>query len=195
MTIGTAVITRSERLTLRNWQEEDRDLFREINRDPKVMEFFPWRRSQADCDLLFDRNRNMIAETGLGFYALADNSSDEAMGFCGLASVNLPGVLPAGSIEIGWRLATRFWGKGYATEAAQRLLAYGQETLGFGKIYALAVQDNHRSIAVMRRLDMVYLEDRDFDDPKVPDTHPHLKRHVLFQSSNKNRATQTKQYF
>jgi RimJ/RimL family protein N-acetyltransferase len=189
------VITQSERLIIRNWEEEDRDLFREINRDEKVMEFFPFRRSHAECDLLFDRNRNMIAETGLGFYALADRVNNEAMGFCGLASVNLPDVLPAGSIEIGWRLATRFWSNGYATEAAQRLIAYGQETLGFQKIYAFAVHDNHRSIAVMRRLGMVHLKDRDSDHPKVPDSHPHLKRHVLFLSSDKMLATETRQHF
>lgn len=177
------IITRTERLVLRNWLEEDRNLFREINRDQKVMEFFPFRRSHAECDILFDRNRTMIAETGLGFYALADRGTNEAMGFCGLAPVDLPGVLPDGSIEIGWRLATRFWSKGYVTEAARQLITHARETLEQSEIYAFAVHDNRRSIAVMQRLGMVHLESRDFDHPKVPDTHPQLKRHVLYHIS------------
>ncbi len=178
-------ILETERLILRNWQEGDRDLFYEINRDAKVMEFFPFRRSHAECDLLFNRNRDMISDTGLGFYALADITTDEAMGFCGLAPVDLPGILPEHAVEIGWRLATRYWGQGYVTEAARQLLQHGHETQGFEEIHAFAVHDNHRSIAVMRRLGMQNLPERSFDHPKVPDSHPHLKRHVLFRSARK----------
>ena len=93
------IIVETERLTLRNWREDDRNLFREINRDEKVIAFFPYRRSHAECDLLFNYNRNMIAETGLGFYAVADRQTDEAMGYCGLAKADLPGILPDGSVE------------------------------------------------------------------------------------------------
>lgn len=175
------IILETDRLTLRNWRNEDRDLFREINRDEKVMTFFPFRRSHAECDLLFDHNRDMITETGLGFYALADRATDEAMGFCGLSLVDLPGILPEGSVEIGWRLATRFWGKGYVTEAAGSLLKHGFDTLDLAEVYAFAVHNNERSIAVMRRLGMDHLEGRDFDHPKVPETHPALKRHVLYR--------------
>lgn len=177
------IIVETERLTLRNWRDDDRNLFREINRDEKVMTFFPFRRSHAECDLLFDRNRDMITETGMGFYALADRQTDEAMGFCGISPVDLPGILPEGSTEIGWRLATRFWGKGYVNEAAERLVEHSFSTLGLAEIYAFAVHNNERSIAVMRRLGMEHLENRDFDHPKVPDTHPHLKRHILYRIS------------
>jgi RimJ/RimL family protein N-acetyltransferase len=179
------IIVETARLTLRNWREEDRDLFREINRDEKVMAFFPFRRSYAECDQLFARNRDMIAGTGLGFYALADRETDEAMGFCGLSTVDLPGILPDRAVEIGWRLATRFWGKGYVTEAARRLLDYGRDNVGVSKIYAFAVHDNIRSIAVMQRLGMQHLQGRDFDHPKVPDTHPHLKKHVLYRTARR----------
>ncbi len=188
------IIAETERLVLRNWQEGDRDLFYEINRDEKVMTFFPLRRSHAECDILFARNRDTITETGMGFYALADRDTDEAYGFCGLSKVDLPGILPEGAVEIGWRLATRYWGNGYVTEAGTRLLQYGHDDLGLRDIYAFAVHDNIRSTAVMRRLGMQYLQGQDFDHPNVPDTHPHLKRHVLFQSAGDIRPTGTKQH-
>lgn len=188
------IIVETDRVTLRNWRNEDRDLFREINRDEKVMTFFPFRRSHAECDLLFNRNRDMIGETGLGFYALADRDTDEAMGFCGLAPVELPGILPEGSVEIGWRLATRFWGKGYVTEAAANLLEHGRDMLHLSEIYAFAVHNNHRSIAVMQRLGMEYLQERDFDHPKVPHSHPELKRHVLFRTPTAFCATETRRH-
>ncbi len=75
----------------------------------------------------------------------------------------------------------RFWGRGYVTEAASRLLEHGLTDLGFPEIYAFAVHDNTRSIGVMQRIGMIHLQDRDFDHPKVPDTHPQLKRHVLYR--------------
>jgi RimJ/RimL family protein N-acetyltransferase len=176
------IILQTERLTLRNWRHEDRDLFYEINRDPKVMEFFPMRRSHAECDALMERLQTMISETGYGFFALADRHSDEPMGFCGIAKVSLPGVLPDGAVEIGWRLATRFWGHGYVTEAAAALLAFGFAERRLDEIYAFAVKDNRRSIAVMERLGMQELAGREFEHPAVPDDHPHLKTHVLYRA-------------
>ncbi len=174
------IILETERLTLRNWLDKDRDLFREINRDPKVMEFFPMRRSHEECDELQERLRAMIEETGYGFYALADRQTDEVMGFCGIARVALPGILPKDSFEIGWRLATRFWGQGYVTEAGRALLHLAFNERHLAEIYAFAVKGNTRSIAVMQRLGMQQLDGRDFDHPSVPDSHPHLKSHVLF---------------
>lgn len=172
----------TERLVLRNWREEDRNLFREINRDPKVMEFFPFRRTHEEADLLMDRLRDMIATTGHGFLAMADRQSGEAMGFCGIAPVDLPGILPEGAHEIGWRLATRFWGKGFVTEAALALLADAFSGRRLGEVHAFAVSHNIRSIAVMRRIGMHHLPERDFDHPLVPDSRGDLKRHVLYRA-------------
>ncbi|CZT35577.1 GNAT family N-acetyltransferase [Rhizobium sp. 9140] len=175
------IITETERLRIRNWQDSDRDLFFEINNDPEVMTFFPFRRDRADADALFERNRQAIAEAGYGFFALALKETDEPIGFCGLAIPDLAPILPVGTVEIGWRLARRHWSKGYVTEAASALLAFGFEMRGVDEIVSFAVTDNHRSIAVMRRIGLIRAIDGDFDHPRVPDTHPHLKRHVLYR--------------
>lgn len=175
------IITQTERLRIRNWQDPDRDLFFEINSDPEVMTFFPFRRDRADADALFDRNRQAIADTGYGFFALALQETDESIGFCGLAIPDLAPILPIGTVEIGWRLARRYWSKGYVTEAASALLAFAFETRGLEEIVSFAVADNDRSIAVMERIGLTRDIDGDFEHPRVPDTHPHLKRHVLYR--------------
>ncbi|ASY57114.1 N-acetylglutamate synthase [Sinorhizobium sp. CCBAU 05631] len=59
------IIGKTERLIIRNWREGDRDLFAEINSDPKVMEFFPFRRDRAAADALFDRNARHHRRDGL----------------------------------------------------------------------------------------------------------------------------------
>ncbi|MCW5706460.1 GNAT family N-acetyltransferase [Shinella sp.] len=173
-------IATTRRLVLRNWEEKDRDLFHEINSDPVVMEFFPFLRTRAQSDELFERIRGIIAETGLGFYALAERESDIALGFCGLSRTTdrLEPHLPAGTVEIGWRLARRHWGRGYVTEAAERLLAYGFEEKGLAEIVSFAVAGNTRSIAVMRRIGMRAAPERNFDMPGLDD--PTLRPHVLY---------------
>ena len=114
----TETILTTERLIIRNWREEDRDLFHEINSDPDVMEFFPKRRNRAESDEFFDYAQRMIAETGLGFYALELTATGETLGFCGIVRTSHEPAIPNGTVEIGWRLAKRHWGFGYVSEAA-----------------------------------------------------------------------------
>lgn len=174
------IVVETPRLRVRNWLETDRPLFAEVNADPKVMEFFPRRRSREESDALMDEVKRRIDETGLGFFALALRETDEPIGFLGLARTDLEPHLPDGTVEIGWRLASRFWQRGYVTEASEAMLRYGFETNGLAEIVSFAVEQNTRSTAVMHRLGMRHDPTRDFAHPRVPDTMPHLKQHVLY---------------
>ncbi|MBP1853500.1 GNAT family N-acetyltransferase [Rhizobium halophytocola] len=171
------------RLILREWRAEDRDLFREINRDPKVMEFFAFRRSHAEADVMMDKVNELMRETGFGFYALELKDTGEAMGFCGLSIANIEPFLPPQAIEVGWRLATRFWGHGYVTEGARECLRHGFEDRNLPEIVSFAVTGNTRSRAVMERIGMRHAGGVTFNHPRVPDTHPHLQEHVLYRLS------------
>ncbi|MEZ2127113.1 MULTISPECIES: GNAT family N-acetyltransferase [unclassified Sinorhizobium] len=185
------IILESERLIIGNWNDRDRDLFFEINSDDRVMEFYPMRRNREEADLLFDRVRSMIAETNLGLYALELKDSGETIGYGSLAPANLEPYLPEGTVEVGWRLATRFWGRGLVTEAGRALLRHGFTMLNLDEIVSFAVYNNHRSIAVMERIGLLRDEAGDFDHPRVPDTHPHLKRHVLYRLTRASWLRQT----
>ncbi|MFA6154877.1 GNAT family N-acetyltransferase [Mesorhizobium sp.] len=183
---------RTERLILRNWEERDRELFHRINSDERVMEFFPFRRDRAAADAKMDEVRAWIDEEGHGFAAAEIAATGECIGFVGLSGTEDIDILPAGTIEIGWRLAPEFWGKGYVTEAADAWLAYGFETLAVNEIVSFAVAENHRSTAVMKRLGMTADPSADFDHPAIPDSHPALKRHVLYRLSRRDWQTRKK---
>src|SRR4029079_8793432 len=60
--------------------------------------------------------------------------------------------------EIGWHLARRAWGKGYASEAALEVLRYGFDDLGLERIIAVIKPQNVRSGAVAKRIGMRWLE-------------------------------------
>jgi RimJ/RimL family protein N-acetyltransferase len=174
------ILRGTSRLLLREWRETDRDLFREINADPKVMEFFPQARSHDESDAALERINNMIRANGFGFHALELRETGEPIGFCGIAPANLEGIFPLGTMEIGWRLANRFWGQGYATEAAKSLLSMAFDEKKLAEIVSFAVKDNLRSVAVMKRIGLIRDPSRDFIHPRIPDTHPHLKSHVTY---------------
>lgn len=180
---------RTERLILRNWQDSDRELFHRINSDDRVMEFFPFRRDRAEADAMMDRLQAWIDANGYGFAAIELAATDECAGFCGLyRDDGLSAFFPIGTVEIGWRLAPEYWGKGYVSEASRAWLAFGFETLGLDEIVSFAVTGNRRSTAVMERLGMRRDAASDFDHPRVPDTHPELVRHVVYRLSREDWA-------
>ena len=170
----------TERLVVRNWRDEDGGLFHAINSDEKVMEYFPFRRDRTQSDELMDRLAASIEAEGFGFAALELRDTGECIGFTGLHTTGLEPLFPAELLEIGWRLHHPYWGKGYASEAARAWLKMGFEVLGEDEIVSFAVHDNHRSTAVMERIGMRRDPSRDFDHPRVPDSHPHQKRHVFY---------------
>lgn len=174
------IIAETPRLVIRNWRPDDLDRFWLLNSDETVMEFFPGRRNREQSAEMMARLTEMIATTGYGFFALERKDDAALTGFVGLARTDLAPALPKGAVEVGWRLLPDYWGSGYATESAQRMLRLGFEERGLHEIVSFAVENNTRSTAVMRRLGMTHAPERDFDHPGIPDTHPHLKRHVLY---------------
>jgi RimJ/RimL family protein N-acetyltransferase len=174
---------RTQRLILRNWEERDRELFHRINSDERVMEFFPFRRDRAQADAKMDEIRGDIERNGFGFAAAEIAGTGQCIGFVGITRTDHLPFLPQGTVEIGWRLAPEFWGNGYVVEAAQAWLAFGFETLALDEIVSFAVEANHRSTAVMRRIGMTADPARDFDHPGIPESHPQLRRHVFYRLS------------
>ncbi len=61
-----------------------------------------------------------------------------------------------GQAELGYRLSADCWGQGYASEAAEALVAFGFATLGLHRIYALCHPDNVGSRRVMEKMGMRY---------------------------------------
>lgn len=61
--------------------------------------------------------------------------------------------------EIGYHFLVEAQGRGYATEAAKRLLDYGFRELQLPRIVAVVLPDNNPSQAVMKKLGLPYIKD------------------------------------
>jgi len=172
----------TERLLLREWLAEDLAPFAKINQDPKVLECLLKPLSDEEtANLVKDFQKHFQAH-GYGFYACVPKETGICVGFVGLRVVPFKThFTPA--VEIGWRLASDAWGKGYATEAAKAVLTHAFEKLHLQEIVAFTVPKNFRSIRVMEKIGMSRDLEGDFEHPLVPFGHP-LRHHILYRIHN-----------
>jgi RimJ/RimL family protein N-acetyltransferase len=170
---------RTERLLLRRWLARDRDAFAAMNADAEVMEHFPATLSRAQSDAALARIEACFERDGYGLWALELREEGRFIGFAGLSPVEAP--LPfAPAVEVGWRLARAFWGRGLATEAAATAVTFGFAQCGLREIVSFTAVGNERSRAVMKRLGMRRDPAEDFDHPLLGEAD-RLRRHVLYR--------------
>ncbi|MCX6626670.1 MAG: GNAT family N-acetyltransferase [Candidatus Solibacter sp.] len=141
------------RLLLRPWREADREPFRRMNADPRVMQFF----------------------------AAELRATGEFTGLVGLARVPFEAHFTP-CVEIGWRITPERWNRGLATEGAHECLRYAFHDLALAEVVAFTEPANLPSHRVMEKLGMTHRPTDDFEHPRLPEGHP-LRRHVLYRAT------------
>jgi RimJ/RimL family protein N-acetyltransferase len=168
------------RVKLRQWLDADLESFAAMNSDPEVMEFFPEPLTRERSKAMLEKLRRGIEERGWGLWAV--EIEGELAGFTGLAEPAFQAHFTP-CVEVGWRFHRRFWGKGYALEAARLSLRFGFETLALREIVSFTAHPNQRSQRVMQKLGMSHTPDEDFEHPAIPAGHV-LHPHVLYRIQN-----------
>lgn len=180
------------RLVLRPWQNADYEPFFLMSIDPRVYEFLPPFPDRAACDAFVDQCRESMIERGWGFWAL---ERKEDRRFIGTAGMHEPGPefgVGRPCIEIGWRLAPDFWGKGYATEVAREVLHFAFQALELSEVVSFTALQNVRSFTVMERLGL-RREPKTFDILLLPESHPH-RPHCLYSITREVWLAQNENY-
>jgi len=172
-------VIRTDRLILRDWRDEDLEPFAALNAHPEVMRYMPKALSREESDAFAARIRADLAERGYGLWALESPGEAPFLGFVGLAVPAFQAPFTP-CVEVGWRLAWRFCGKGYATEAARGVLDHAFGELGMREIVSFTALANAASRRVMERLGMRRDPREDFEHPSLPPGHP-LRPHVLYR--------------
>jgi RimJ/RimL family protein N-acetyltransferase len=172
-------VLRTERLVLRRPCEADREPFVRMNADPRVMEFFPATLSHEESDALMERIEAHLQQHGFSWCAAELRDTGEFIGFIGLSVPRFEAAFTP-CVEIGWRLAAEYWGRGLATEGARAVLEYAFADLGLKEIVSFTTVGNARSRRVMEKLGMTHDAAEDFDHPSLPEGHAQ-RRHVLYR--------------
>ena len=145
----------TERLIMRQFREADTDEYAELCADEEVMRYVGGKaltRAEAWRQMAMLVGHWQLR--GYGFWAVEEKASGALVGRVGCWR-------PEGwlDFEVGWTLARKFWGRGYATEAARAAMGYAFTRLGREHVVSIIHPDNVRSIRVAERLGERYLRD------------------------------------
>jgi RimJ/RimL family protein N-acetyltransferase len=174
-----ATILKTPRILLRPWRREDYAPYAALNADPEVRRYWPSTLTREESDEQADHLRRHIEQHDFGFWAAEAPGVAPFVGFIGIKPVE-PDLPFAPAIEIGWRLAREYWGRGYATEGARAVLADGFQRLGLREIVAYAVAENMASRRVMERVGMTRNPAEDFEATHRDPGEPH-RFHVVYR--------------
>ena len=127
MMIGT------ERLFLREMNENDYDALYKILADNEIMQHYPYIFDEARIRGWIDRNIERYRVFGFGLWAVCLKDSGEMIGDCGLTMQLIGGVIKP---EIGYHIRRDMQRKGYAKEAACKCRDWAFENTPFNVIYS-----------------------------------------------------------
>jgi RimJ/RimL family protein N-acetyltransferase len=140
----------TERLILRGWREEDFEPFAAMMAQPEVARFLTVDRMPQDRNAAWRGMAIFVghwAILGFGMFVVEEKASGAFVGRVGPWR-------PEGWVgfELGWGLDRRFWGKGYATEAARAAGDWAFDSFPIDQLVSLIHVDNTASQNVAKRL-------------------------------------------
>ena len=147
MTSAEAPVLETERLRMRAFRRSDFEDYAALKADPEVQRYLSgiWDRGRSWRHLAFLMGHWPLG--GAGIWAVEQKETNAfvgAVGFC--EPEGWPGF------ELAWTLARRWWGMGYATEAARAALDHAFYMLEKDRVISLIHPDNHASIRVAERI-------------------------------------------
>lgn len=155
-------LVRTARLVLRGWSVDDADQALQVYGHSGATEWVSHELHRVhDLETMRAVLRDWISEQqtmtpGTGRWAMTLIDSGAVIGGISL----LPMPVPEADVEMSYRLAPRYWGHGYTTEAARALAGWGFER-SLVEVFALVPPDNERAAATARRIGMEWVGESD----------------------------------
>ncbi len=108
--------------------------------------------SEAEAkDIVESIIESTVSKSRTDYYFMLHRRSDD--GLIGSVYIAMRDEI-ARKAEIGYRIDRQYWGQGYATEAAQRIVEYGFDRLEVHRIFADVVCENVGSVHVLEKIGM-----------------------------------------
>ncbi len=161
----------TERLVATRYHEADLLELQALSADPKVMRYVEkGGRSPEKVRNTLTEVDAQWAKKGFGYWVLREKGGGPLGG-----SVTLFNETATGGVELGYMLAERAWGKGFATEAARAMVAIAFGPLGFTEVWARVEGENTGSLRVVAKLGFQYVRTLP-DEQGIPLLHFRLTR-------------------
>ena len=142
-------VLETERLVLRHLVARDAEFILELVNEPAFIRNIGDKgvRSRNDAvGYITTGPMASYAQHGFGLYRVELKDSGVPIGMCGLLKRET-----LQDVDIGFAFLKRYWGKGYAYEAASAVMRYSRDVLYLPRIVAITAPDNDSSGRVLER--------------------------------------------
>ncbi|MFK8059540.1 MAG: GNAT family N-acetyltransferase, partial [Polaribacter sp.] len=161
----------TERLILREIQENDIDGMFELDSNKKVHQYLGNKpiKTKEEAAKNISYIREQYAERGIGRFATIEKKSGDFIGWAGFKlNTGEKEVLNSfqNFIDIGYRLIPKYWYKGYASEAAFTCLEYGFKIMNYDIIYGATDTKNIGSNKILQKIGLQFVNEFDYENIK-----------------------------
>ncbi|TQV85290.1 GNAT family N-acetyltransferase [Aliikangiella coralliicola] len=145
-------IAESHRIYLAKFSELDVEGFFQLNADPEVIRYTgdaPFKNKKQVVELI--EAYDHYQKYGFGRWSVYSKKTNDYLGFCGLRFSD-----DSQEVDIGFRLQRRFWGQGFATEAARLSLEIGFNQYHLSSIVGRAMRVNQNSHRLLEKIGFTF---------------------------------------
>ena len=142
-------ILETERLVLRELVADDAAFINELLNTPKFLKYIGDRNVRSDeeaRDFIVSRYRASYTNNGYGLWAV-ETTDGTPVGMCGFVKRDY-----FDDPDSGFAFLPRHERKGYGYESAAATMRYGEEKLGFTKVFAITSLNNDASVGLLAKL-------------------------------------------
>ena len=135
----------SERLTTRFLTSDDIKPWTDFFNDKEAVELFPdngMATNEEKAKFWIDKTLNRYKENKFGLQKLIYKSTNEFVGQCGLMTQEVDGI---NELEVGYHIFKKYWGQGFAPEAARLFIDYAFDNSLSGNIISIIDKRNIKS--------------------------------------------------
>lgn len=149
-------IIETQRLRIRHFTREDAPFIIQLTNSEGWLRFIGNRNTNTETlalNYLENGPFQSYQKYGYGLSMVELKHTNEPVGMCGILHRD---TLP--SPDIGFALLPSFAGEGYAFEMASAMMHYASETLKITQLMAIVLPENTRSIRLLQKLGMGFVE-------------------------------------
>lgn len=147
MATRTPVFISTERLYLREFVPEDLNALIALRSDQDFMSYSNVSTPEKTA-LFLEKHREAYERDGFSKWAVIDRATNTLIGYCGLCWVEVDGKK---IVELGYRLAKEYWGRGLGTEAVIAAKNYAFTATNLTEIVSCITPGNERSVHVAEK--------------------------------------------
>lgn len=143
------ILFETSRLIGRQLSRQDLPALTEILSDPDVMKHSVHGVCDENATRKFiDWCQECYSSHGVGPWALVEKSSGGLVGFCGVSPEMVDGIE---EMNLGYRLAQKFWNQGFASEAVKGVINYAFMQKSMRSVVAIIEPEHKASIRVSEK--------------------------------------------